>query len=454
MAVDEKPVDTIESSRVLLRFTVVEGIQYRVGEVTIQGNLRTDPAIILSEMRLQKGDLFSPSLLKQSEENIGLLGIFSKVEMVAHSSLTDPRSKDIKIAVTESKPGIGEIGMGAAYEAPLLRLRSFVGIAKRNLFGRNHTVSLRGELTVPIMNDRFAPFLEYATVLGLRSPNPFQIPAIFTASLGVDRFVQTVTPSGTSITNYTLVDRARLEERLEKKITDHTTLSYRIHHFEKTVTYDSATRLEQAPETIGSIGPGIIIDRRDDTFNPTIGSYHSFDVEFAHPALFSSANIEFVMGISRNSFYLPFIFGTALKIYVGLGYARSIDPNDSLPQIRLANDLALGGQNSIRGYLPRSIKAPYPGTYDMAFYNARGEVSFPIFGDFSAAVFADTGQLFDNVGFPGSRLMDPQDYRTRRDGVGVGFRYKTPVGPFVVDFAEGLGQANPTIQFYFTLGTL
>jgi outer membrane translocation and assembly module TamA len=63
--------------------------------------------------------------------------------------------------------------------------------------------------------------------------------------------------------------------------------------------------------------------------------------------------------------------------------------------------------------------------------------------DLSFAVFGDTGQLFP-------------DWRTepRHDGVGVGVRYKTPVGPVVVDFAQGLGPDRESVKFYFTVGTL
>jgi len=114
-----------------------------------------------------------------------------------------------------------------------------------------------------------------------------------------------------------------------------------------------------------------------------------------------------------------------------------------LPEARLANELALGGQGSIRGYAPRLFRAPL-GTRELAFYNVRSELSFPLFGDVSGAVFFDTGQLFPE--------LKPE---ARNDGVGVGVRYKTPVGPVVLDLAHGLSPAAESmVRFTFTVGSI
>jgi translocation and assembly module TamA len=81
----------------------------------------------------------------------------------------------------------------------------------------------------------------------------------------------------------------------------------------------------------------------------------------------------------------------------------------------------------------------------MFFYNARAEVTIPLFADFGMAVFFDSGQIFP-------------DFNTtpRADGVGIGVRYKTPVGPVVIDFAKGLGSATYAqgVRLYFTVGSI
>lgn len=428
---------------------IIEGIQYYVGEISVIGNNKTDSGTILSEMKVKPGDVFVPSKVRASEEDVGLLGIFSKVELTPHSSLVNPRKKDIKIVVIESRPGLGEIGVGAAYEDPRFRLRSFLGLAYRNLFGQNHTASFRGEVALPISRDNFIPFVEYVTVVGFRAPYPFSLPFVFNAQIGLDRFE--LSPDGPKLTN-----RARLEERIERKVSSVTTLYYRIHRYERSSTQDLSAKNANPVVVIGSTGPGVTVDLRDNLFNPMRGSYHTFDMEYAHPSLLSSDGVHFMMGISRNSFYFPFVAGTGLRFFLGLGYARAMEEGLTVPSIRLQNEMALGGHLSIRGFSLRRFK-PDDDSQDSAFYNFRSEFAFPIFGDLGGAIFVDSGQIFPNGSFPERRR-----HKERHDGVGIGFRYKTPVGPFVIDLAYGLGDDREGLKggdkeglkFYFTLGTI
>jgi outer membrane translocation and assembly module TamA len=74
--------------------------------------------------------------------------------------------------------------------------------------------------------------------------------------------------------------------------------------------------------------------------------------------------------------------------------------------------------------------------------NGRAEAVISLFGDLRFAVFADSGQIYPN--------WIPQPLRS---GFGFGFRYKTPVGPGVVDIAQGVPSDGP-VRFYFTVGTI
>jgi translocation and assembly module TamA len=192
----------------------------------------------------------------------------------------------------------------------------------------------------------------------------------------------------------------------------------------------------------------MILDLRNDIYNPTKGSYHNLQVELASPLLLSDDNISFVMVQWRNSFYVPLFANIGLQVYGGAGYAHSLFAGRAIATARLTNDLALGGRSSIRGYSVNRF-SPLPTGYagppieDTAFWNGRAEIGVPIVSNFSAAVFFDSGQVFPN--------LRPN---TRHDGVGLGIRYKTPVGPMAVDLAQGLGPDKEIVKFYFTVGTL
>lgn len=419
------------------------GPRYRTGAVRLEGNRRTQPKVIERELKVKPGQWLSPRALQKSEEDVLLLGIFSRVETQtgdakSAKSVEGERTKDVVVQVQETKRGVGEMGLGAVYEEPRLRVRGFLGLAYRNLWGLNNTASVRTQISLPFSRAQFIPFIEHATVLAYRAPYVFDLPFNFNSQIGFDSFE--VSPIGPR-----LQTRKRIEFRLEKKFAPWLSTFFRLYRFEQTKTEDLSGVLPEDTESIGSTGPGLVFDFRDDPFNPRRGSYHTFDLEFAYPALGSQANIGHVMTISRNSFFLPLVGPFSFAGYVGLGFAKSLIDGQPIATARLTNDLALGGQGTIRGFTLRRFTGdkivPKPQT--IAYYNFRAEMACQLMTDLRFAVFGDTGQLFPD--------WNPD---VRHDGVGVGIRYKTPVGPIVVDFAQGLGPDRESVKFYFTVGTL
>ncbi|MFM8316563.1 MAG: POTRA domain-containing protein [Deltaproteobacteria bacterium] len=453
-----------DPSKAIIRFSIEEGAQYFVGQISIDGNRVTKNDVIEREFKLQVGDKYDLEKIRQSEDELLLTGLFSKVEVIGTVDPKDNSKKNVKIAVVESKAGNGELGLGAVYEDPRFRLRGFLGMSYNNVFGLNQTASVRTEVGLPL-TQKFerVPFWEYSAILGYRAPYLFEIPAVFFSQASLDNY-EVGTSSGGKISN--LQTRARIEERVEKKISNAVKLIYRFHRYERATT---KTLVLFAPDDlgnptnpnspnyqpgfppatevvdIGSTGPGIQIDLRDDSFNPTSGSFHTLDGELAHPTLLASESVRFYMLMLRNSFYVPLPEPFGLALFAGGAFADSLDPKYSIPKARLLTDLSLGGQGSIRGFSPR-IFNPQPDSVSAGFYNLRAELRSAILGDLSAAVFIDSGQIFSRVA--GNSWLTG----LRHDGVGVGLRYKTPVGPAVIDISQGLGRDREAIKFNFTIG--
>ena len=434
---------SIEISRdqqsAVVRFEIEEGPRYTIGSVGIEGLRKTKAKVIFQEMELGTGAVYSARKIRASEERISLIGLFSRVEIVETKNTVQPGVMDLRVVVRESRPGVGEMGIGTLYEEPRLRIRPFIGVTYRNVSGLNQTASIRADLGVPISRqttgDLYVPFVEYSTVFGYRYPYAAGLPITFASQLGLDRIE--VQPS-----DQTLLTRARFEGRLEKKFSSKVTGIYRLLRVERTTTQSFPSGVASTPftESIGSTGPGIIVDLRDDIFNPRWGSFHALDIEFASPLMLAQQDISFVMALQRNSFYVPIGQSIQLAMYAGFGIAHSFFASP-IARARLVNELSLGGQGSIRGVAPRSL-SPSLSSKDTAFYNGRLEVTFKLISDFGLAVFLDTGQIFTDLATT-----------ARSDGVGIGLRYKTPVGPVVVDFAQSLGNLGGQFKFYFTVGT-
>lgn len=103
-----------------------------------------------------------------------------------------------------------------------------------------------------------------------------------------------------------------------------------------------------------------------------------------------------------------------------------------------------GGDRSIRGYAWREV-GPRIGKYALGAKNvvtASAEYEYyPGGGPWGGAVFVDTGSAFDG-GMP--------DLST---GVGVGFRWRSPIGPVRLDLAHGLNDPDSQFQIYLNIGT-
>lgn len=105
-----------------------------------------------------------------------------------------------------------------------------------------------------------------------------------------------------------------------------------------------------------------------------------------------------------------------------------------------------GGDRSIRGYAWREVGPRIPGNdgkqYALGAKNvATGSIEFEqYFNDsWGAAVFVDSGSAFDGT----------PDWHT---GVGVGLRWRSPVGPLRVDIARGLNDPDSGFQLYLNIG--
>ena len=103
-----------------------------------------------------------------------------------------------------------------------------------------------------------------------------------------------------------------------------------------------------------------------------------------------------------------------------------------------------GGDRSIRGYAWREV-GPRRGDYALGAKNVlTGSVEYEFYpkgGPYGGAVFVDTGSAFD-----GTR----PDLST---GIGVGFRWRSPVGPVRLDLAHGLNDPDSSVQIYLNIGT-
>ena len=106
-----------------------------------------------------------------------------------------------------------------------------------------------------------------------------------------------------------------------------------------------------------------------------------------------------------------------------------------------------GGDRSIRGYEWREVGPRIDTEHGRYAVGAKNVVTASVeferyfLGDWGAAVFVDSGSAFDGT---------TPDWRT---GVGVGARWRSPVGPLRVDIARGLDRPDSPFTVGLSIGT-
>lgn len=102
-----------------------------------------------------------------------------------------------------------------------------------------------------------------------------------------------------------------------------------------------------------------------------------------------------------------------------------------------------GGDHSVRGYAFREVGPRLPNDYALgAKHVLTGSAEYEHYLEDSAwggAVFIDTGSAFD-------------DQPRLKTGIGIGLRWRSPVGPVRVDIAHGLDDPDSAFQLYLNIG--
>lgn len=102
-----------------------------------------------------------------------------------------------------------------------------------------------------------------------------------------------------------------------------------------------------------------------------------------------------------------------------------------------------GGDRSIRGYAyrsvsPRNDRGEVEGARNIVVGSV--ETDYEIKPNWRLAAFIDSGNTFNDVS------------DSFKIGVGVGFRWQSPIGPVRVDFASGLSDPGDSLRLHLTIG--
>ncbi len=386
------------------------GPRYRFGDVTFQQNFLA-PELLNRYPRFKPGDPYDVRQLLKLQGDLGGSTYFSQVEVNA-PPLAETHVAPVEVTLEPNKKHRYSAGLGYGTDTGA---RGRLKVEQRwvNPWGHHYTAELQ--------------FSEIRSMAGVKYMIPGEDPVTDEYAIFAGYVQQNY--NDLDYETWTLGGSWQMQDG---KWLKNYNLNFQSEHYQ-TSSDSTANSLLLIP------GLNWTWIDADDRLHPQRGLLFGFGVRGATTALLSDIN--FLQGtvnlkgvyalnddhrfIARGDFGTTLMteefaeLPTSLRFFAGgdasvRGYAyNSIGPTDT-------EDKVIGGKNLLVGSL---------------------EYEHRVWGDWSVAVFVDSGDAFDG--------LSPE----LKTGAGLGVRWRSPVGPVRVDFASGLDQPpGDTFRFSLSIG--
>jgi len=469
-----------QAAPVRLVYHILEGPQIRVRRILLGGYVHTRLGLIRREVRIKPDEPLREGDVVESQRHLYNLGVFNRVTIAPQNPSGTAPDKDIAVLVEEAKRYT--IAYGGGFEVQRLASttnptggqiqaapRGIIEISKLNLTGRADSLSLKVRGST----------LQGRALLGYFAPNTF--------GNSHYSFQATAFAEKTRDINTFTEERYEGSLQLTDQITPLTTVLYH-YAFRKVLVSNlnippQEIPLFQQPTLVSLFGVTWVRDSRDNPADASKGSFNSADFSDASTAIGSSAN--FLRFFFQNSTYYPikrrFSFARSARFGILVPYGGTVSltfpaptcpvgsPTCVLPTvIPLPERFFAGGGTSLRGFAlnqagPRDSGTGFP-VGGQALLVLNQEFRFPMRLPFlgtalGGAIFYDGGNVYSRlsrISFratlpnPTFGLQNPalpagptnlpvcltnctNELNYFSHSIGIGVRYKTPVGPIRID---------------------
>lgn len=433
--VDVNPelVKNTETGEVNVIFHINEGERIFIDRINISGNTRTYDEVIRREFRIDEGDAFNVSKIKDSRRNVENLDYFSKVDI--DTTATDANKADLNVKVEEKSTGYFNVGVGySTVNGATVR----AGVTENNFRGMGQRLSLDAGVS------------QRSQDYNLSFTEPYFMGRRLRAGFDVFRTEEDYQDES-SYDSSTTGGRLRMGWNYTDDLSQQ--VRYTLRNDEISHVGHNASKYikdEEGKYVDSSIGQTIVYDKRDSYISPKDGYYLSFGNDVA--------------GVGGDEKYLKFDAKAyryytladyyTFKFFANAGYITGYSGED----VRLSNRYYLGGM-TLRGFDVAGIGARDKETGDALGGNwmvyTGGELTFPIGLDevgIKGRTFMDMGML----GKPDNLNTADIDYSSNpRVSAGFGFQWLSPMGQIDVDFGFPLVKEkyDETQVFRLNFGT-
>ncbi|HEV2348350.1 MAG TPA: POTRA domain-containing protein [Terriglobia bacterium] len=453
-----------------LEYAIQPGPQEMVQRVILMGNAHTREKIIRRFVPFKAGEPLRQSDIYESQRKLYDLGIFNQVQIGPQDPQSPETQKTVLVRVEESRRwtlgyggGIEFQRLGSNQPQGQLKVspRLLLDVSRLNVGGRAQTFTIRGQLSNLETSAGASYLIQH---LPAREDLSLRFSGLYDKSRDVETFS---------------AQRAESSVSLEKRYSSSTLLLARYTY--RNVRVDVSTLhispeeipLLSLPARIGMLGATYINDHRDNPADATKGSYSLLDGGISVDRLGSQAN--FLRFTGQNSTYYPigkhltFARNTRLGVESPSGSLRRVvipATATQPPEVVLTHEIPLperffmGGSESDRGFSinqagPRDPLTGFPVGGNALFLNSL-ELRVRVEEDrLGFVLFHDMGNVYSSA-----RLMrllkvnqnSPTDLDYTSHAIGVGVRYRTPIGPLRFDVGYNLNPPRFQLQVPGGLG--
>jgi outer membrane protein insertion porin family len=459
-------------------YTITEGPQGHISAVVPLGEKVTRPSFLqsMTAPNVSKGKPLSQGKFLAAESDLYNLNIFDWVSVKPLQPANDQTQDEVLVKVHESKryamdigggieviprsgnipvgtvalPGLPTVGLGSKFT---VSQKSFFGprfsfsLARHNMLGRAETATISTVISRLNQSGAFTyadPRLggsTWSSLFSLSAERSTESP-LYTAALGQGSF--------------------QVEKALDIRRTKNLIFRYRFRRTDlsKLIIPDLVLPRDQRVR-LSTFSAEYVRDTRDNPLDAHRGVFQTFDFAITPTALGSSAN--FVRLLGQSAFYIPvrpwLTWANDIRLGFAIPFAESAVP--------LSERFLSGGADSLRGFPingagpQRPVQAcsnpsdpstctliSVPVGGDMLFI-LNSEARFPIklIANLGGVFFYDGGNVYRNINFN-------QWTKGYTNTVGVGLRYRTPVGPIRFDVGYRLTSISgvEARQYFVTLG--
>jgi len=431
----------ITTGNIDLVYEVDESGKYNVESIVIQGNTKTKSTVILRELTLYPGDVFSTISMKISKLRLENTRFFDDVSITPQDT-NIPGRRNMRIAVKEGRTG--NLTFGAGFST-LERATVFAEISQSNFDLFNSRSLFQGD------GQKF----KFRVQVGSVSSDiilSFEEPWVFQRRLAMGFQLFRQSSDYTSqyynevITGATVYTRKQLFEL----VTGQLSYTYEVISIDN-VASKASSIIESLSgnNAVSKVGFTIERDTRDKIINTTAGNYLNILAEVAGGPL-GGTDSYYHLEVKGSQFF-P-VFETQAQVLSLIARGGIIQSYGKSADVPYYLQYYLGGPTDLRGFeyhtvSPQDALGEPVGGKTYGFFSA--EYSLDIVSPIRFAMFYDAG--FVNAG---AYDFSPVHFS---DNIGFGLRLFVAGSPLSLDFGIPLTAGYPNTkkggQFNFSFGT-